>query len=42
VQGIPSSQSLTHNAAGRLTAVSGDAGTSSWRYDGRGNLTSAT
>jgi YD repeat-containing protein len=42
VQGSPSSQSLTHDAAGRLTAVSGAGPTGSWSYDGRGNLTSAT
>jgi YD repeat-containing protein len=42
VQGSPSSQSLTHDAAGRLTAVRGAGPTGSWSYDGRGNLTSAT
>jgi YD repeat-containing protein len=42
VQGSPSSQSLTHDAAGRLTAVSGAAPTGGWSYDGRGNVTSAT
>src|SRR6185437_473468 len=42
VQGSPSSQSLSHDAAGRLTAITGTAPTGSWSYDGRGNLTSAT
>src|SRR6185437_9083233 len=42
VQGSPSTQSLTHDAAGRLTAITGTAPTGSWSYDGRGNLTSAT
>jgi len=42
VQGSPSSQSLTHDAAGRLTAVSGAGPTGSWSYDGRGNVTTAT
>jgi len=42
VQGSPSSQSLTHDAAGRLTAITGTAPTGSWSYDGRGNLSSAT
>ncbi|HVD03394.1 MAG TPA: RHS repeat-associated core domain-containing protein, partial [Candidatus Dormibacteraeota bacterium] len=42
VQGSPSSQSLSHDAAGRLTAITGTAPTGSWSYDGRGNLSSAT
>ena len=37
VQGSPTSQSLTHDAAGRLTTVTGTALTGSWSYDGRGN-----
>jgi len=42
VQGSPTAQTLTHDAAGRLTAVTGTAPTGSWSYDGRGNLSSAT
>ncbi|HVC81415.1 MAG TPA: RHS repeat-associated core domain-containing protein [Chloroflexota bacterium] len=35
-------QSLSHDAAGRLTAITGASPTGSWSYDGRGNLTSTT
>jgi YD repeat-containing protein len=42
VQGTATTQTLTHDAASRLTAVTGTAPTGSWSYDGRGNITSAT
>jgi len=42
VQGAATSQTLTHDAAGRLTAVAGGSSSGSWAYDGRDNLTSAT
>jgi len=42
VQGSATSQSLSHDALGRLAAVTGAAPTGSWSYDGDGNLTSAT
>ena len=42
VQGTASSQTLTHDAMGRLVSVAGGTGPGSWAYDGRGNLTSAT
>ena len=42
VQGSAGTQTLTHDAAGRLTTVVGGASPGSWAYDGLGNLTSAT
>ena len=42
VQGTASSQTLTHDAMGRLVSVAGGTGPGSWAYDGRGNLTSVT
>ena len=42
VQGVAATQTLTHDAAGRLVSVAGGASPGSWAYDGRGNLTSAT
>ena len=42
VQGTATSQTLTHDAMGRLVSVTGGGSPDSWAYDGRGNLTSAT
>jgi len=42
VQGTATSQTLTHDAMGRLVSVTGGTSPGSWAYDGRGNLTSAT
>jgi YD repeat-containing protein len=42
VQGSASTQTLTHDAAGRLTGVAGGSSPGRGTYDGRGNLTSST
>jgi RHS repeat-associated protein len=41
LNGITSSQVITHDALGRLTGAQGAGTTQSWTYDGNGNLTTS-